>query len=279
MIALIDSDSIAYKSCYKIYPDFGQQFNYVANPELSKEDNNILKKELKRQYRIAFIREIKKDIENFGKENIKEFIIEESINRFYQQIGRILQDAESCGCEIISHEFYFTMCRNSFRKKICKKYKANRKPNKIAKEVIKRLTEIEGGVHDELEADDLIADRNIELKKLGVETIIVSIDKDLKQIEGLHFDYQQHEFEGQKTFKGLIEITKKEAEINLAYQMVIGDVSDNITGLKRKGTSWCEKNLKGKSMRLVNFKIIKEYLKENRKSDLKINYRLLKLGK
>jgi hypothetical protein len=251
MIALIDSDSIAYKSCYKIYPDYGNRFQYIENQELSKEENKILKKELNRQYRIALIQDIKKDLQKVSKESLRDFIIEESINRFYQQVGRILQDMELCGCEIKNHEFYFTWCKNSFRKKLSKTYKTNRKPNKIAKEVIKRLIEIEGGIDDELEADDLIAERNKELMDIGVETIIVSIDKDLKQIEGLHFDYQQIEINGNKTFKGLTQITKKEAEISLAYQMVIGDTSDNIKGLTRKGLKWCETHLKNKSIQSV----------------------------
>ena len=69
--------------------------------------------------------------------------------------------------------------------------------------------------HDEYEADDLIY-YNAELMDIN-DYIICSIDKDLKQIEGLHFDYYQlkrYDENGEifKVRKGFKTMTKTDCE-------------------------------------------------------------------
>ena len=64
------------------------------------------------------------------------------------------------------------------------------------------------------------------------------IDKDYMQFEGTIYNYRKKEF---------IKVSKEEAYFNFWSQMIIGDSSDNVKGVKGLGKSWCEKNLQGLS--------------------------------
>lgn len=110
-----------------------------------------------------------------------------------------------------------------------KEYKGNRKedPNfyegkiedmsKVVKTVMKRYPSL---IFNDLEADDILC--FLQTK----DTFIYSNDKDLKQIPGLHFDIVK---------KDVYEISEEEAFRNLCYQLIIGDSTDYITGLKGYG--------------------------------------------
>jgi len=73
------------------------------------------------------------------------------------------------------------------------------------------------------EADDTIA---IEATKLGDNCVIVSLDKDLDQIVGWHYNFVKH--------LGYY-IKPEEALVKLYTQMLTGDAADNIKGLFRVG--------------------------------------------
>lgn len=88
------------------------------------------------------------------------------------------------------------------------------------KEVLKFKT-IEG-----FEADDLCSFLSKEYKTLGWNTTISTPDKDLKQIGGLFYDYKKKE----EYF-----IDDSLAKFNLWKQVLTGDVSDNIPGIKGIG--------------------------------------------
>lgn len=68
----------------------------------------------------------------------------------------------------------------------------------------------------DLEADDIVSALQCE------DTFIMSKDKDLKQVPGWHYDWQMNK---------LVEITKPQALFNLAYQLLAGDTTDNISGI------------------------------------------------
>lgn len=78
------------------------------------------------------------------------------------------------------------------------------------------------GTYPHLEADDLVAlawwSNN--------DHIVCSPDKDLRQLAGTHFDYKKTEF---------TEVSKEQADYNLAFQMLVGDTSDNVAGLPGYG--------------------------------------------
>lgn len=115
---------------------------------------------------------------------------------------------------------------NNFRYKVYPEYKANRqggyrpKWEKEVKEFLK--TTHNAQTIDNAEADDALGARQVS----DGSTIIVTNDKDLKQIKGLHYDPVK---------KVLFTITPEEATYWFYYQMLIGDPVDNIKGVQGIG--------------------------------------------
>lgn len=123
----------------------------------------------------------------------------------------------------------------NFRFAIYPEYKANRKDlerPKYLKEAYKYLVHFwNGTVVNGIEADDMVAIRATEL---GGDCVIVGIDKDLRQIAGTHYNWKKREFE---------TITPEQADYNFWMQMLTGDTSDNIKGVKGIGPKKAEKIL------------------------------------
>ena len=80
-------------------------------------------------------------------------------------------------------------------------------------------------VHD-WEADDQVAIRCRQLDSDGVPRILATIDKDLDQIPGLHYDYRQHVS---------YYVSEEDAERWFWVQTLAGDSTDNIPGVSRLG--------------------------------------------
>lgn len=124
----------------------------------------------------------------------------------------------------------------NFREQFYPEYKTNRdithKPYWY-KEIQNYLLEVKGAMYSELgdEADDALGIAQMEAFEEGRRSIIVSIDKDLDMIPGLHYNFS-------KTRKdnGVYEEDDPEC-LRLFYrQLIKGDSADNIPGLfKRKG--------------------------------------------
>jgi len=127
---------------------------------------------------------------------------------------------------------------DNFRKQIYPEYKGHRK-----KELTEQEKEFFAYSYDYLqngwgaipangmEADDLLAIWNTE--KPG---IIVSIDKDLLQVPGLHFNTRNKEY---------TNVTEDEGSLLLHTQVLMGDSVDNITGLKGIGKVKAAKIMEG----------------------------------
>ena len=121
----------------------------------------------------------------------------------------------------------------------------------------KCILELEGlGLYvdysDTLEADDLIS---IYVKEYGhKDSITASIDKDLKQIVGAHFDYYKVKTKELDTwgdqireYKGWTFTTPNEGLHLFLAQMLVGDASDGVRGVHMIGKKKAEKLLEGKS--------------------------------
>lgn len=244
-------------------------------------------------YKVVSIKEMREAIAQFGKEGAKQWLLGEvydyGINRVEKQILEIVQYLDSVMfADINETEIFITTDKNSFRKALSKEYKAKRKSNPYVW-LLRNHYKINDAVYsDTLEADDLIS---IRAKELGAENcIIVSIDKDLKQIGGYYFSYmkeKEYDSEGNLIINDLglpvqvfkqkkpIFITPEEADSFFWKQMLMGDTGDGIKGLKGVGKVRAEKSLNKTTCNWVA--VAREYIKRNQKEDWKINYQLLKL--
>ena len=126
------------------------------------------------------------------------------------------------------YEIYLTGSGN-FRHQIAKsyEYKGNRKSAEkpihlyhIRQYMVDKFDAI---VSEGEEADDLIA---IEATRLGPDTVVASIDKDMLQIPCHHFNFGKNEWKAVDEWSGL----------RFFYnQILTGDRADNIVGLYRVG--------------------------------------------
>lgn len=196
--------------------------------------------------------------------------LEEAIEKFYSKYNDAVYAVENRFkvTEVIPVGF----CTNNYRKKVDLSYKANRTSDKP-----KFFEELIQFVKDNLnvqnrkgiETDDLVVKYH---KHYGKENaIIISIDKDYKQVEGTIYNYRS----------GDITIVSKEGALyNFYSQMVIGDQSDNVNYIKGKGKKWCEANLLNKSeyeMRAAVYRLFKGLYKSKAKEMYIRCYLLLRL--
>lgn len=99
-------------------------------------------------------------------------------------------------------------------------------------------------IFNDLEADDIICFLQ------SKDTFVYSNDKDLKQIPGWHFDFDK---------KDLVEVTEEEAFRNLCYQMLVGDSTDCIPGLKGCGPTGAKKIMDSTYTKNLLNRILLEY--------------------
>ena len=295
MISLFDVDSLIYKAIYKV----------VSRDELREQLSKIDPKKNRKKQKAA----------------IREWIVESSFNKLEQMAYRILNDTEeNYGMRFDKVEFYVTYCLASERKKIDPSYKAKRQFNKWASKLRAYIVEqsnLDCRYSLRWEADDLIADRAKALRKENVDYCVFSIDKDLIQIPGIHFNYYMEKVKGEykatiplseykanyrelnqmffieKTkleakiyscvlqYKGLRNVEPRESANFLLEQMIIGDGCDNVKGLPGKGFVFTKKlfgdHPVDNAKKVIN--AYKEHYGENNyKRPMKIAFRLLKIG-
>jgi 5'-3' exonuclease len=106
------------------------------------------------------------------------------------------------------------------------------------------------------------------------KAIMCSVDKDLRQIPGIHYDYQKNKF---------IIVDEETAIYNLAIQMIMGDAADCIPGLRGYGPKKAENLIKKGMTKYQYIKVILNEYRKNCKSPeeakklVRLNYKLLKL--
>jgi len=159
--------------------------------------------------------------------------------------GDDVENAYESVDSMFEHIFYVTKCvqyigfltgRGNFRKDIAvtKVYKGNRKDT-IMPEHFDAIRDyiIEAWdchVVDGIEADDALGVCQSNMDK----TIICSIDKDLLQIEGLHYNWNKGEVK---------YVNQHEADRLIYKQTLMGDSTDNIVGIPKVGDKRAEKIL------------------------------------
>jgi 5'-3' exonuclease len=123
---------------------------------------------------------------------------------------------------------------NNFRKEFYPEYKANRTlPKPKHYEALKEYIIKEWGaiIALEQEADDALG---IDQDKTGKTSVICSIDKDLLQIPGRHWNFVRKEHNEVSPDMGLKTFYR---------QLLVGDTSDNIKGVKGIGPIKAERIL------------------------------------
>ena len=119
---------------------------------------------------------------------------------------------------------------NNFRYAIDPTYKANRKDQERPvwyKEIKEHLFDKWNAMLSlGMEADDSLGIRQIEALAAEQDSVICSIDKDLKQIPGDHYNFVKKEWS---------EVSYMDGIRQLYLQLLIGDTSDNVKGVDRIG--------------------------------------------
>jgi 5'-3' exonuclease len=121
--------------------------------------------------------------------------------------------------------------KDNFRYKIDPQYKFNRKdkPRPIHLPACQEylVTKYKAIVTDGIEADDALGiEQCRHLENEEVSTVICSIDKDLLQIPGEHWNFVKKE---------ALTVSKTQGLRHFYKQLLIGDTSDNIFGIKGIG--------------------------------------------
>lgn len=148
----------------------------------------------------------------------------------------------------------FLTGEGNFRKKIAvtHEYKGQRKKDKPLHYQTSRdwlVAMWDAKVIEGMEADDAIAIRATEL---GDDCIICTLDKDINQVKGWHYKWTVGERPDRLWYIdefGYLELTEKRkldfgGMAGLYAQMILGDKTDNIVGLKGKGDVFAYNSLK-----------------------------------
>lgn len=128
-------------------------------------------------------------------------------------------------CQAENYQLYLTG-KGNFREQVAtiQPYKGNRTADKpVHHQAIRDYLISQWGaeVIEGMEADDVLAMRQTDT------TVIASIDKDLKQVKGKHYNW--------RTDDCPTHVTEEVGTYNFYYQLLVGDRTDNIPGIPGMG--------------------------------------------
>jgi len=136
-----------------------------------------------------------------------------------------------------SYEMYFEG-EGNFRYNYFPEYKSARKnsPKPAHFEQLKKHLQGQYGAIpvEKEETDDRVSWRHLQLLSEGKESCIVSIDKDLNNTYGWHYNWVSGD---------LYYISLEEADLNFWRQLITGDVTDSVPGIPGAGKKAAEKIL------------------------------------
>lgn len=239
-IALVDGDILCFKACFS-----AEYSTYTLVQE-----------------GVTF--RYKKEVDGYIKWNYdgdEAETLTVTVNKIVEPIGKAVLALEQIIKSILNHtgapeyEVYISG-EDNFRKKIEYPvvYKGNRvepKPH-YYHEMRKYLIELHDAiVVDGMESDDMLSIRQRELKG---ESIICSIDKDLKQVPGYHFNIDTKE---------IVKINALEGFRSFGKQMLMGDRTDNIIGLTGYGEVKATKTLADLKSEEEIYEAVKNAYKES----------------
>ena len=141
--------------------------------------------------------------------------------------------------EVQTWELFLTG-KNNYREQyaVTAPYKGNRKSEKpIHYHLLREYLVLSWGAHvvEGMEADDMLA---IKATTLGDSSVIVTLDKDLDQVEGWHYNFVK---------KNKYFVDKAQGLLSFYKQFLTGDAVDNIKGARGIGPVKAPKLFEDKS--------------------------------
>jgi len=179
--------------------------------------------------------------------------------RFNEMIDGILAETSA-----LEYQLWLSdSTENGFRIKFYPEYKANRPPKPILYDFVKEIAITDWGaqIAIEQEADDALGIQQVGRGFFDGGTIICSIDKDLLQIPGNHYNFVKKE----KSF-----VTPDGGRFYFYTQLLTGDTSDNIQGCPGVGVAKAAKFLAGLSTEESLFQQVVNIYKTQYKTKCKI---------
>ena len=167
-------------------------------------------------------------------------------------VYRVNEMIENTLAEVEASEYkLFLTSPDNFRKHIYPEYKANRtatKPKHLQFLKDYLIESWQGQVAERMEADDYLGINQHE------SSIICSIDKDLLQVPGKHFNFVKKEF---------YEVDEETGFRNFYTQLLTGDTSDNIKGIAGIGPVKAKKALADSSTEQEMFSVVRDMYKND----------------
>ncbi len=182
-----------------------------------------------------------------------------------QLLGRILEDVNADDWKI------YLSGENNFRYKLFPEYKANRRdlPKPIHLEGLREYLVLswQATITDGYEADDALGMEST----VGIgNRVICSIDKDLLQLPGIHYNFVKREIKEVDEFSGAVQFYT---------QLLVGDPTDNIRGCPGIGKVKAERAFRGCSTERELYEraveCYKQVYKEEWEKHLNLNAQLL----
>lgn len=185
------------------------------------------------------LKRLKEEQPGMGDEWYKEQLQQEEYVSYALANARsVIEDV----CNVFSNDYtIFLTGQGNFREHLAtlRQYKGNRDPNhkpKYYKDLKQYLIEVHGAVIVEgKEADDELGCCQMEAEQ--DTTVIVSIDKDLDNIPGHHYNWRKKEY---------YYVDQTTADKLYWTQVLTGDITDNIPGIPKIGPKTAAKILDGK---------------------------------
>lgn len=182
-----------------------------------------------------------------------------------QLLNRILEEVNATNWKV------FLSGDNNFRYAVFPEYKSNRrdmvKPKWLEQLREHLVVEWNAEICDGYEADDALG---IESIRAGNAGVVCSIDKDLLQLPGNHYNFVKRAWSIVSTDEGWY---------NFYYQLLVGDATDNIKGCPGIGPVKASQRLEKKRGELALFqecfKAYTEVYKEKGLEQLTLNAKLL----
>jgi len=208
----------------------------------------------------AYVKEKGMDVADFVVETEK---VIEPLSHALANVKSVMSRIADEGNQVI----VFLSQGDCFRSKLATLavYKGNRKdaPRPVHYADIRKylVDHYDTRIVNELEADDALA-----LCQDGMRTVIASIDKDLLQVPGLHYNWVKDE---------RVLITPEVAQKKLYMQVLTGDATDNIPGIRgigpAKARALIDKCTTEEEMLTVCYNEWEKYLKEYMAYDPELN--------